>query len=222
MGMAQAMRSSMEALFKQQGSTIVIFKNWGTPQETATEVKGVKNHRKNNSKQILFQFMDDPNVQEGDILKQKVASELWRVTRKSETIFEDVILTHDVEVTSMSETARPIRSGHSIIVNAPVHGGIQLDSPHATQTNIVQAGLPATIRDLKELIAGSTLPELEKEDATLALSRVADLSAKPKSADVLAKMGDKLLEVKKIVADGGAIAATAAPLLEKLMQLISQ
>ena len=122
MGMAQAMRSSMEAIFKQQGSTIVIFKNRGTPQETATQVKGVKNHRKNNPKQILFQFMDDPNVQEGDILKQKIASELWRVTRKSETIFEDVILTHDVEVTSTSETVRPMRSGHSIIVNAPVHG----------------------------------------------------------------------------------------------------
>ena len=37
----------------------------------------------------------------------------------------------------------------------------------------------------------------------------------------MAKIGDKLEEVKKIVANGGAIAATAAPLLEKLFQLVS-
>lgn len=220
--MSNGMRRMIEVALKQHGSTIEIYKNWSTPEQTSVEVRGLKNHRKNNPKQILFQFLEDPNVQTGDVLKQKVASDLWRVLKKGETIVGDVILTYDVDVTSLTEAPLPRRGGHSIVVNAPIHGGIQLDSPHATQTNIVQTGLPATIRDLKELIAASVLPDLEKEDATLALSRLADLSAKPKSPDVLARISDKVEEVKKIVADGGALAATAAPLLAKLVQFVTQ
>jgi len=221
-GMADGMRGMFRAVVEREGSTIVVYKNCGKLGETSVELKGVKNNRKGRPHAVIFQFLDDPGVTRGDVIKLKAGSQLWRVTNKSETIVGDSILSHDVDVESTSSTAvTPAKAGHSIVVHGPVHGGIQIDSPNASQVNLVQTGISTTIRELKELFQGSSLTELDKEEATLALSRIGDLSAKSKSPELLAKVAEKIGYLKKIAADAGAIGTTALPLLEKLYHWIS-
>jgi len=215
-------RYAFEEMVQNMGDDIICYKNYGTPQQTNFEVRGLKNNHKGRPRDVMFQFSKDPGLVEGDVLQQKGAREVWRITHVKDDIISGVYVNFEAEVESMSApTARP-RSVSHVEVHGHVYGGLQVNSPNATQTNVVQAGISASLVELKELFNRSSLGELEKEEATLALSRLGELSTKPKSPELLKKVSEKIDYLKDIATDIGAMGTIAFPLLEKLHQFFIQ
>jgi hypothetical protein len=132
-----------EMTVKQHGNTVLTYKNYGTPEEHLRELKGIKSHREGRRQDHIFMFAEDPNVENGDILKLKLASELWKAVRKTETIANDIVIKHVVDVVSLNSSTTSPRSGQNVTINShgPIHGGILVNSPMASQYNIVQAGI---------------------------------------------------------------------------------
>ena len=203
------------------GDDIICYKNYGTPQQQSFEVRGLKNNHKGRPRDVMFQFLEDPGLVEGDVVQQKGARELWRITHGHDEVISGVYQNFEADVVSMS-APQPQPRGSHVEVHGPVYGGLQVNSPSATQTNVVQAGIPGSLVELNELFKRSTLGELDKEEAILALSRLGDLSAKPKTPELLAKVSEKITYLKNIATGIGAIGTTALPLLEKLHQLIAK
>jgi hypothetical protein len=97
------------------------------------------------------------------------------------------------------------KSGHSINIFGAVHGGLQLDSPNASQSNATSSGeIEASILALKRTVLSSSLTELEKEEALLALDRILELSKRPRTPETSAAINGKVKDVKGIAAKAGA------------------
>jgi hypothetical protein len=70
-GIGDAFRESFEALLEIQGQTIIIHENFNTPEASSYEVRGLKNTEGKNSKQVVFQFLDQLDIQVGNVLQVK-------------------------------------------------------------------------------------------------------------------------------------------------------
>jgi len=205
------------------GCTILIHKHWGTPNQQTTEARGLKNSEKNRPNNVMFQFPEAMEIQAGDILQQKGARDLWRVTDVEDQIHGDVYVSFEAKVVKFSGSAdRPTSSRSHVIVQGSVYGGIQLDSPHATQNVSVQVlQIDENLRHLRELLQKATIPELDKEEAGHALDRISQLSRKERSPDVVSKLKEKLDLVKTTFAVAKDIATTAAPYIAAIAQAFS-
>jgi hypothetical protein len=220
MDVGQTFREGFEHMVNEMGDTILIHKNYGSTAQSTIEVRGLKNSARGAD---MFQFLEDPGVVVGDVLGLKNSRDLWRVTEVHDDVIGDVYQHFEARVKNMGAAPSPVRAtvGHRITVNGPVHGGIQVDSPGAVQHNTVQVShIQNDIRQLRELFAASPLSALDKEEAALTLSRIDELAAKPKSPDLLAKIGKKVEELKTLAASTAVLATTASPLIFDLWNKI--
>ncbi len=202
------------------GGTILIHKKWGTEAQSTTEARGLKNSEKNRPDKVMFQFPEAMDIEVGDLLQQKGARDLWKVTEVEDTIHGDVYVLFEANVEKFNGTAQRAPSGRSqVIVQGSVYGGIQLDSPNASQNISVQLfQVDENIRRLKDLIQGGNIPELDKEEAIQALERISQLSRKEKEPSVVSKMKEKLELVKTTIDLSKDIIAPAAPYIAALLQ----
>ena len=165
----------------------------------------------------MFQFPKDPGLSVGDVLQQNGARDLWRVTELHDEVEAGVFLYLEACVENLGNKAQPARGasqGHNVVVHGDVHGGIQVASHGSVQHNNVQISkIKNDLQQLKDLFASSALPDLEKEEAALALARITDLASRPKSPDILAKISSKLGELTSLAASVASLTTTTSPLL---------
>ena len=80
------------------GGQIVVHKDFNCNNSSFYEVKGVKNHKKEDSSIIMFQFPERIDVGVGDALQQKHSSEYWKVYKAEETILADTFICFNIYV----------------------------------------------------------------------------------------------------------------------------
>ena len=130
--------------------------------------------------------------------------------------------TYGVDVIEKARTPQPVREDKSfsptnLVVNAPVVGGIQIHSPHSTQTvSVTLTKIDESVKNLGELIYKCSASELDKEEAIAALDRIRQLAEKSKSPEVLAKANEKLELVKNTIGTAVELSKVAAPYIALL------
>jgi hypothetical protein len=224
MNVGRQFKQGFDQILRDMGCTVLIHKQWGTPNQQTVEARGLKNNEKNRLDKVMFQFPEAMDIQPGDILQQKGARDLWRVIDIEDEIHGDVYVNFEAKVEKFSGPAsRPTPERSQVIVQGSVYGGIQLDSPHATQNFSVQVlQVDENIRHLRELLQKAHISELDKEEATHALDRILQLSRKERSPEVISKLKEKLELVKTTFDLAKDIAAAATPYLAAIAQAISQ
>jgi hypothetical protein len=222
MGFGRQLKQGFHLILKQMGCAVLIHKEWGTPNQKTLEVRGLKNNEKNRPEKVMFQFPEALDVKVGDILQQKGARHLWRVIDVEDEIHDDVYINFEAKVERFSGPPSHAPAGRSqVVVQGSVYGGIQLDSPHATQNVSVQVlQVDENVRRLRELLNQAPIPELDKEEATLALDRILQLARKEKTPNVIGKFNEKLDLVRKTFDLAKDIAAVAAPYIAAIAQSI--
>ena len=223
MNVGRQFKVGFDRIMKLMGGTVLIHKNWGNPNQQTTEVRGLKNSEKNRPNAVMFHFSEAMDIHPGDILQQKEARDLWRVTEVEDTIHSDVYINFEAKVEKFSGSAvRPASGRSQVIIQGSVYGGIQLDSPHATQNVSVQVlKIDENLRQLRELLQKASILELDKEEASQALDRIAQLSRKEQSPEVVSKLKEKLELVKTTFDIAKDIAVTAAPYIAAIAQAFS-
>jgi len=221
MNIGETFRNQFLHMVDTVGDTILIHKNWNMPSQTTLEIRGLKNSPDGRPKETVFQLPEDPGIALGDVIQQKGSRDLWRVTEVHDDITDDVFQFFEACVVNMTSSPRVPRSmsGHSVHVQGPVYGGIQIDSHGSVQHNNVHiSNVDNDIHQIRNLFAASELSSLDKEEAALALGRISDLAKKQQSPDVLAKISAKIEELKGLATNVTALTSTAMPLLVGLWE----
>jgi hypothetical protein len=157
------------------------------------------------------------------VIQQKGAQDLWRVTDVEDTVHGDVYVHFEAKVEKMSGPGKHVHSGTQVVVHGPNYGGIQVAAGHSNQTMTVELALVhENLKQLRSL--GATLPisDLDKEELGLAIDRVEQLAAKPKSQEVVAKVRDKLDLVKSVFSVSEDIAALAMPYIGMIAETVGK
>jgi len=223
MSIGNSFKHGFQQIFLHMGGTVLVHKNWGTPQQTTVELRGLKNSEKNRPQNVMFQFPERLDIATGDVIQQKGAQDLWRVTDIEDSVHGDVYVNFEAKVEKMSGPIKPAHSGAQVVVHGPNYGGIQVAGGHSTQSMTVELALVhENLKQLRSL--GATLPvsDLDKEELELTLDRVGQLAAKPKSDDVAAKMREKLDIVKSVFSVSKDIAALAMPYIGMIAEAVSK
>lgn len=223
MNIGDDFRSAFEEMTEVMGDTILIYKDWGTPLQLVSEVRGMKNSEKHRRDKVMFQFLEPLEIEIGDILQLKGARDLWRVTDTQDDVHDGVYVHFEARVEKFS--GRPVEvkpTPSHVVVHGSVYGGIQVHSPHATQSNSVQPlQVDENIRKLRELLKEAPVSDLDKEEAGLALDRVSQLAQKAKTEEVLSKVKQKLDIVKVAFDVSKDIALIAGPYIGAITHLFS-
>jgi hypothetical protein len=214
------------------GCTVLIHKNWGTPHQQTFEVRGLKNNEKNRRDKVMFQFPEALDIQVGDILQQKGARDLWRVTDIEDDIHDDVYVNFEAKVEKFSGEPTPKVAGgqparasspSQVVIHGSVYGGIQLHSPNATQNISVQMlQVDENVQRLRDLLQKAPIADLDREEALLALDRIGQLARKERTPDVVGKIKGKLELVKATFDVAKDIAQVAAPYIGAIAQVLCQ
>ena len=224
MSVGDQFREAFEMMVQEMGDDILVYKNWGNPSQSVKEVRGLKNSHKGRPKDVMFQFLADPGLAIGDVVQQKGSRDLWRVVELRDDVLSGVFHSLDADVVNVSATAKPTsprEDGHTVVIHGSVHGGVQVASPNAIQHNTVQVShIENDIRQISRLLAESSLPQLEKEDAALALARISDLASREKAPDMLAKVAEKIESLKSIALGVSSLPPMIVPLLDLLWEKI--
>jgi hypothetical protein len=216
---ARMLKQGFNMVLKQFGGAVLIHKDFGSPDQSTREVFGMKNHEKNNRNAVMFQFAEPMDIEIGDVLQLKDARDQWRVTDTEDHIVSGSFINSEARVERLGRVERrpPVQARNQMVFNAPVHG-LQVDSPLSSQTVITNQVSPAleAVLGLKRLVEQSSIPHLDREEISLALDRIGELSKREKSADVIAKANEKLEFVKKTLSISKDLANIAAPYLPLL------
>jgi hypothetical protein len=127
---------------------------------------------------------------------------------------------------SISNPQRPTEHFPPTIVqnfNAPIYGGIQTGGQHNVQNNTISIdpSFDDALAKLTALLQGAALPELQKEEAIIALQRVQQLARKEKSSEAVKLAKDKLDVVKNVIDIGKGLAEIAMPYLQAIATYFS-
>ena len=96
---------------------------------------------------------------------------------------------------------------------------IQVGGRNNAQSIIHQdENIKDALTSLKELVASSTIPELEKEDVNEAINRIDELSNKELTPDVIERVNKRLSTISSIITSGTAIYQQVSPMLVYLRQ----
>lgn len=216
-------KQGFKQLLNHLGGTVLIHKQWGTPNQQTTEARGLKNSEKNRPDKVMFQFPEAMDIQPGYILQQKGARDLWRVTDVEDEVHGDVYVHFEAKVEKFSGPTSPVTGRSQVIVQGSVYGGIQLDSPNATQNVSVQVlQTDENLRRLRELLQKAPISDLDKEEAGQALDRISQLSRKEQNPEVVGKIKEKLELVRNTFDLAKDIAVTAAPYIAAIAHALSK
>ncbi len=136
------------------------------------------------------------------------AGELAAISRSLAAHFGRTSLPSPTSPRARQKIRKEAKLGHEIHIHGDLNGGLQLDSPHALQQNSASTiDIERSVRSLKEAIISSSLSELQKEEASLALDRISVLAERPKTPETAKAISGKVEDVKSIAASAGSIAA---------------
>ena len=220
MAVGTRFKAGFKMQLRQLGGTVLIHKNYGTPTQTTTEERGLKNNEKNRSNNVMFQFPERIDIQPGDVLQQKGASDLWRVTEIEDTVLGDVYIHFEAKVEKIGAAPSGSRTG-DVIVQGPNYGGIQLNAAHGTQNISSQVlAISEPISKLRELLDNDEIDELDREEAENALERIMQLAHKEQTPNVLARIKEKLDVVNGTFSVATNLAKLAAPYIDAISTTI--
>ncbi len=213
-------KNGFNQIMEQLGQTIIVHKNWGQPEASNFEVRGLKNSEKNIPHNVIFQFNERINLTVGSVLQLKGGSDLWRVVDTEDHIVADTYVSFKAKVVKIFANGEEIqkRITSQAVFNAPIYGGVQIGGERNIQ-NISLSNVVDIVAKLDELLKSSSLPELEKEDAIEAISRIPELAKKEQSGDVLERVKTRLDIVKSTIEVSEDIAKKALPLVAILYKL---
>lgn len=221
MSIGNSMKNGFKQVFRSLGGTVLVHKNWGTPQQTTEEQGGLKNCEKNRPQNVMFQFPERLDIAAGDVIQQKGAQDLWRVTDVEDRVQGDFYVNFEAKVEKMSGPSKHPYSGAQVVVHGPNYGGIQIAGAQSNQNMTIKlACVQENLKHLRSL--GATLPvsDLDKEELELALDRVGHLAAKPKTEEVVAKMNEKLNLVKSVFSVSKDVATLAMPYIGMIAEAV--
>ena len=136
MSLGHQVARAMSQAIRVTGGTVLIHKNWNTADQATTEARGLKTSEKNRPEEVLFLFLDDHDIQLGDVLQQKGARGLWKVVEIEDEVVDDVRVYVRVKVRNANDaptrSSQPLGSSQ-VTVHGPVYGGLQVGSPHGNQ-----------------------------------------------------------------------------------------
>jgi uncharacterized protein (DUF608 family) len=151
----------------------------------------------------------------------KGAEDTWRVTETEDHLVGGVFINCEARVQRVGQDLRGGRetSRNQIVINAPVHA-LQVDSMLSSQTVITHetSAVITAVTELSRAVEKSQLPELDREEVILALQRVAELSKREKTPDVIKKANEKLELIRNTLEISKDLALVAAPYLPILYQ----
>ena len=224
MNLGPQFKQSFKEILRLAGCTVLIHRRWGKESQETFETRGMKNNEKSRPDKVMFQFPEALGIQIGDILQQKGARDLWRVVDLEDHVSDDVYVNFEAKVEKCSgPTQGPTPGRTQVIVHGPVYGGLQVGSPHSTQNISLQVPqVDENICELRKLLNEATISDLDREEAVLALDRIAQLSQKEKSPEVMSKLKERLEFVKTTFDLAKDIGGVAAPYIAAIMQAISQ
>jgi hypothetical protein len=221
MSMGRSFKQGFNQLFNHLGGTVLIHKNWDTPQQVTTELRGLKNSEKNRPQNVMFQFPDRIDVVSGDVVQQKGAADLWRVVDVEDRVIGDVYVHFTAKVEKMGGNEKHPQEGTHIVVHGANYGGIQVAGPKSTQSiNVENLKIVENLEQLRSLGAQLPIDDIDKEELGLALDRIEQLARKPKSDGVIERVKEKLDFVNSIFSVSKDVATLAMPYIGMLLQTI--
>ncbi len=212
MSAGHSFKQGFQSFLHSMGGTVFVHRHWGTPQQTTVELRGLKNSEKNRPHNVLFQFPERIDVSAGDVIQQKGALDLWRVVDVEDCVHGDIYVYFEAKVEKMSAPSKHAATGAQVVVHGPNYGGIQVAGTHSTQSmNVEILKIEENLKHLRSLAAQLPISDLEKEEVGLAIDRISQLAAKPRSGDVIVKTREKLDLVKSVFSISKDLAALAMP-----------
>jgi hypothetical protein len=210
-------------LFAQFASTVTVYRNYGSERVTSFELKAMKNNEKNRPEKVMFQFDRQADVQVGDVIQQKKSRDLWQVYEVEDDVLDGILILFEAKVRKYPGTSLPRLEPRNVAITVQGHlmGGVQVNSPNSSQ-NVILANVSAlgnNVVKLKELLADKRIAEIDREDASQALDRVAELSKRAKTDEVVKRTKEKLDFVKSVFEVAKDIAQVAAPYIESIARL---
>lgn len=210
-------------LFNSNASTVTVFRDYSSDRARSFELKAMKNNEKNRRDKVMFQFDRQVDVQIGDVIQQKNSRDLWQVYEVEDFVLDDIVIDFEARVRKYPGTSLPRRETANVAITVQGHlmGGVQVNSPNSSQSVILAnaSKIGNDVAKLKELLADTRIPQLDREDAGQALERVAELSKREKTEDVIKRTKEKLDFVKSVFGVAKDIAQVAAPYIESIVRL---
>jgi hypothetical protein len=214
------LKAGFKMLLTQVGGDVLIHRNHGAPDQTTCTARGLKNNKKNRPNEVMFQFPERVDIEHGDVLQQKGASDLWRVTETEDHVVSDTYLYFEAKVEMIGAAPRNSRTGN-VIVQGHNYGGIQLNATRGTQNVSSQVvAISEPIYKLRELLKSGDIGELDREEAENALERISQLAQKERTPEVLGRIKDKLDVVNGIFAVAANLATLASPYIDVISRAI--
>ena len=220
MALGRQFKDGFDLMLRKIGGTVSIHKNYGRANQSTTEGRGLKSHEKNRPSNVMFQFPERIDIKPGDVLQQKGAADLWRVTEVEDTLQGDVYIHFEAKVEKIGAVQRGARTGN-VIVQGANYGGIQLNAAHGVQNISSQVlAISEPISKLRELLNHDEIDELDREEADNALDRIAQLAQKEQTPNVLARIKEKLDVINGTFKVAQNLATSAAPYIDAIGKAI--
>lgn len=223
MNAGRQFKQGFNMLLRQFGGTILVHKRYGTQAQTTTEHRGMKNNEKNAPNKVIFQFPEKVKIENGDVLQQEGASDLWEVYETEDQVVSGIYIHFDAFVQKRDGSLGRIKERlPSVHIGGDNLGGIQIGTKRSTQTvNVTVSPFLPELEALRDIVDDATdIDELDKEEVKLALDRVEELSKREEKApSLLKRMNEKLDFVKTSVALSEK-AAAAAPYIASIFEKI--
>ena len=217
------LKRGFRQVMNHHGSSVLIHKNYGSLGQASREVRGLQNNEQGRPNEVIFQFEKVEEIAVGDVLQVKSGRDLWRVTETEDIINGDVLTCFEARVQKIDGESQATRPKGAFVVNGNVIGGIQIGTQNSSQFVAVNlTEIDKSIGELKKIIPQSTASELDKEEAVLALDRLATLSKKDKTDDIITRAKDKLEIVKNVIGISTELAKIATPYLLLLAEHFSK
>lgn len=213
-------RAGFNMLLRQLGGTVLIHKDHGTPNQTTTEQRGLKNNEKGEPDKVMFQFPKRLDIQPGDVLQQKGAVDLWCVIETEDTVRGEVYIHFEAKVEKIGAAQRGSRTGN-VIVQGANYGGIQFNAAHGIQnisSHVLSISEP--ISKLRELLKNDEIGDLDREEAENALDRITQLAQKEQTPNVLARIKEKLDVINGTFSVAQNLATLAVPYIDAIGKAI--
>lgn len=225
-GIGEAFREGFEAIFEVMAQTIIVHDNFNTLEATSYEVQGLKNTEGKSSKQVVFQFLDQLDIQVGSVLQVKGSRDYWKVIDTEDIVEDGTFINFEARVEKINVAGQPTRpsSRGNTTYKTEIHlrdstigvlntGEIKdVQSISVNVSTLAESGhaeMAKALKELTEAVAGSR--ELPADERAFVLENLEELS---KQAALLPDERAKPGVIKSIVSGIGASLSAAGGLAE--------
>ena len=199
MGAGEQFKRSLNILFQQLKSSILVYKDYENDKQNVIEVVGMKNHEKGHRDKVMFQFQDYVDIEVGDVLQQKNARILWKVYELDELVVNDTLVHFDAKVRKLDALGpMPATTPSVTIAISDVSGNVQIAGHNAQQTITSNSTVNNAIGELQKILEEKTLTEEQIEIIADALDVIENAVAKEKTLALLDRVSKKVTQISSI------------------------